>query len=383
MSESKEARLKVLTDLLKIHTPNGNEIEVAQYIGKLFDQAGISYHIDSFGDRRANLVAEIGDKQTDDVLVLTGHQDTVTIPRPEQWQHDPFGAEIVGDRLYGRGAADMKSGLAAQILTLIELVKEGVSIPGTVRFIATAGEEFGTPGANRLNDQGIAKDVNAMVVGESSNGNVVYAHSGSFNYEIISHGKSTHSSTPQLGINAISGLNTYIDAEAHLFDQAPVDDYLGKVQHSVTLIKGGDQVNIIPEYAELYGNIRPTLAFDNQHVVDAIEAKVAEINKTTDYQLEFKVIHSWHPVETDPQSRFVQLALASVKANFEGRDVDLKTYNGATDASVFTKSNPNMDVIVLGPDEETVVHQTDEYTTISSYLSIIDTYKTIVSNYFN
>jgi len=381
-TEEDNERIKLLQDFIKIQTPNGNEVEVAKYIGKLFDENGISYKIDEFGDKRANLVAEIGEKKVDDVLVLTGHQDTVTVPNADAWHHDPFGAEIVGDKLYGRGAADMKSGLAAQVRTFIELVKEGYKVPGTLRFIATAGEEFGTPGANRLNDQGISKDVNAMVVGEASDGNVVYAHCGSFNYEIQSKGKSTHSSTPELGINALDGLNEYSNREKHIFDDAPVDEYLGKLVHSITLIKGGDQVNIIPEYGELFGNIRPTLAFDNQHVIDAIQKTVDDINATTDYELTFKVIHSWHPVETSPEKHLVQVAKQAAEKNYQDRDIQLITYKGATDASVFTKGNPDIDVIVLGPDNASVVHQTDEFTTVSSYLDTIKTYKDVVKGYF-
>lgn len=382
MSEENNTRIDVLKNLIKIQTPNGNEVEVAEYIGKLFDQYGIAYRIERFGEKRANLIAEIGNKKNNEVLVLTGHQDTVTVPNAENWHHDPFKAEIVGDKLYGRGAADMKSGLAAQIITFIELAKENFQINGTLRFIATAGEEFGTPGANRLNDEGISKDVNAMIVGEASDGNVVYAHCGSFNYQIKSQGKATHSSTPELGLNAIEGLNEFINKEKHLFDDAPDDEFLGNLVHSITLVKGGDQVNIIPESAELFGNIRPTLAFDNQHVVDTLQNAVDEINKDTQYQLEFKVLHSWHPVETNPKSRFVQIAKKAAETNYRNKDINLITYKGATDASVFTKGNPNMDVIVLGPDNASVVHQTDEYTTISSFIDTIGTYKDIVKAYF-
>ncbi|MTV82738.1 ArgE/DapE family deacylase [Secundilactobacillus folii] len=383
MSEEDNERIKVLQDLIKIHTPNGNEIEVSKYIGALFDKYGISYKIDEFEKGRSNLIAEIGEKKTDDVLVLTGHQDTVTVPNADDWSHDPFGAEIVDDKLYGRGAADMKSGLAAQILTFIELVKEGYKIPGTLRFIVTAGEELGTPGANHLNEQHAAKDVDAMIVGEATDGNVVFAHSGSFNYQIKSKGKSTHSSTPQLGINALDGLNEYYNREKHIFDGAPIDDYLGKVVHSVTLINGGDQVNIIPEYGELFGNIRPTLAFDNQHVIDTIQKTVDDINANSNYDLTFNVLHSWHPVETSKTSRLVKAAKQAADKDYEDREVKLITYNGATDASVFTKDNPNIDVVVLGPDNANVVHQTNEFTTISSYLETLKTYKDTVKNYFN
>src|SRR5699024_430830 len=117
-------------------------------------------------------------------------------------------------------------------------------------------------------EQHAVDDATAMVVCEPTDGQIIYAHSGSFNYRITSTGKAAHSSTPSRGINAIAGLVNYINLEQYLFADAPTDEYLGDVQHSVTVIKGGDQVNTIPDQAELHGNIRPTYAFNNQQVID-------------------------------------------------------------------------------------------------------------------
>ena len=135
-------KVKVLQDLIKIHSVNGNEVEVAHYLQKLLASHGIDSKIDEFGDRRANLIAEIGTGESKKILGLTGHQDTVAVPNPDRWQHDPFGGEINGDYVFGRGAADMKSGLAAQAIVLIELKEAGQLPSGTVRFIATAGWHY-------------------------------------------------------------------------------------------------------------------------------------------------------------------------------------------------------------------------------------------------
>lgn len=122
-------------------------------------------HLDPYGDHRANLVAEIGHCQTDRVLAFSGHMDTMG-QGDKPWHHEPLGAEIVGDRLYGRGAADMKSGLAAMVVALIELKEEGRLLSGALRLLATAGEELGTTGSHRLERAGLVEDVDALVVGE-------------------------------------------------------------------------------------------------------------------------------------------------------------------------------------------------------------------------
>ncbi len=150
----------------------------------------------------------------------------------------------------------MKSGLAAQVIALIELVESG-TLTGHVRFIATAGEEYGTPGANRLEEAGVAKDLNSLVVGEPTSGNVIYAHSGSYNYRIVSTGQAVHSSEPERGQNALEPLVDFALAERNLFFDVPDDPCLGPLKHSVTIIQGGEQVNTIPDYAELRGEHPP------------------------------------------------------------------------------------------------------------------------------
>lgn len=374
-------KVKILQDLIQIHSVNGNETEVADYLQKLFAKHGITAKVDQFGDRRANLITEIGAGATNRILGLTGHMDTVAVANPDTWQHPPFSGEIVDDRIYGRGAADMKSGLAAQAITLIELVEQNQLPAGKVRFIATAGEEFGAPGSYRLEKQGIANDLTALIVGEPTSGNVIYAHSGSMNYEVTSIGKSCHSSHPDQGINAITGLLKFIEEEQHLFDNVPDDDYLGKIQHSITVINGGNQVNTIPDRASLRGNIRPTAIFDNAKVISRLNSVIEYINHTTPYQLELNIVQSFQPISTVPTDPFIQTALAAAQRNFPN-EVKLAIINGATDASVFTLHRPDLPVAVLGCDAWNQAHQNDEYTSLASYFATIKTYQQIIKDFF-
>lgn len=377
----KEKQAKILKDLIQINSVNGNEIDVAAYLAKLFEQYGFKTEIDAFGDRRANLIVEFGSDSSKRVLGVTGHMDTVAIGNRNNWHHDPFGAETQGDRLYGRGAADMKSGLAAQVIALIELKESGWQPDGKIRFIATAGEEYGTPGANRLEERGIAKDLDALIVGEPTGGNIVYATSGSYNYQVICKGRSAHSSMPERGVNAVSGLARFIELEDRLFNNVPLDQYLGSVKHSITILKAGDQVNTIPDHAELRGNIRPTRAFDNQKVTQRLNQAIDYLNQTTDYQLSLNILNDWWPIATDPQNELVKLALTASKNSYQ-KDPELTIINGATDASVFVKHRPELPVIVLGADEWSRAHQVDEYTTWSSYFATISAYQAIMRDFF-
>ena len=381
----KTTKLQILRELLQINSVNGNEVAVARYLQALFTQYGLTAKVDEFGNQRANLILEVG--SGDRVLGVTGHMDTVAVGDKAAWHHPPFGATVIGDKVYARGAADMKSGLAAQAIALIELAQAG-AFPGHVRFLATAGEEFGTPGANRLAAQGQATDLAALLVGEGTSGNVVYAHAGSINYRLTSQGKAAHSSTPERGINALAPLVSFFAKEQHLFDEAAVDPLLGPVKHSVTVIKGGEQVNSIPATAELLGNVRPTKAVPNQVVIERLQRLAAQLDAATPgISLELEVLHDFYPVASAPTGAFAQLALTAAKqafATLPGRPVPtLETINGATDASVFAKVNPDLPVVVLGPDAWECSHQVNEWTTISSYLAVIEAYKTLITNFAN
>ena len=147
------------------------------------------------------------------------------------------------------------------------------------------------------------------------------------------------------------------------------------------MINGGEQVNTIPDQAELLGNIRPTREFNNQKVIERITSAVNDLNAKNDVQLELEIIHNFEPVETDSDHEFVQLAKKAAQDNFTDREVKLQTMNGATDASVFVKNNPGLPTVVLGADNSKTDHQLNEYTTLSSYLELIEVYQQIAENF--
>ncbi|MEJ6347800.1 ArgE/DapE family deacylase [Holzapfeliella sp. He02] len=375
-------KIKILSDLIEINTVDQNEKLVADYIGNLFTQHGISFVINEVEENRATLVAEIGVKKSPKILGLSGHADTVSAGDLNKWTYNPFEATIEGDRIYGRGSSDMKSGLAAQVIALIELVEENNLPEGTVRFLMTNNEEDGASGAKVLTEQGYSKDLDGLIISEPTGGNVVYAHCGSLNYRVKSHGKAWHSSAPQNGINAITNLMAFAEKEPTLFDEFEDDPILGSLAHSITKIEGGHQINSIPEYAELSGNIRPTATASNQAIIDILTQTIEQLNQNLAGHLELEIIHDFYPVVTKPDNPLIQ-QLASLSTTNFNRPAELKIIHGATDASDFVKVNPTVPVAVFGPDAWENAHQVDEFTTISSYLSAITTLKQIISQFFN
>ncbi|SUM67856.1 succinyl-diaminopimelate desuccinylase [Staphylococcus saccharolyticus] len=120
---TKEEKVKILSDIVAIETVNDNELEVAEYLQTWFDKYDIDSHIDEASDSRANLIATIGSGQP--VIGISGHMDVVAEGNHEDWAYEPFKLTEDHGYLYGRGAADMKSGLAALAIALIEIKESG------------------------------------------------------------------------------------------------------------------------------------------------------------------------------------------------------------------------------------------------------------------
>ena len=268
-----EEKIAILQEMIRIKSVNGNEGEVAAYLNQLLNQHGIQGEIISHTEGRDNLVATYHNGQGR-VLGLSGHMDVVSAGDESNWTYPPFAAEIKGNRLYGRGTTDMKSGLAAMVIAMIELKESGKPFNGTIKLLATVGEEVGELGSEQLTKAGYVDDLDGLIIGEPTNYHLMYTHMGSINYTVVSHGKEAHSSMPQEGYNAINHLNEFITRANEQMD-ALANDFqnsaLGKTIHNVTVINGGNQVNSIPSQAQLQGNIRSIPEFPNDQIIDLLQ----------------------------------------------------------------------------------------------------------------
>lgn len=375
----KEKRIAILQDVIKIRSVNNNEAEVADYYAKLLQTHGIDSTKINYQEGRDNLVATIKKGNSKKVLGLSGHMDVVDAGDESQWKFPPYEAVIDDNKLYGRGSTDMKSGLTAMVIAMIELAEEEFSFDGTVKLLATVGEEIGELGAQQLTEAGYADDLTGLLIGEPTKYNLMYAHMGSINYSVISRGKEAHSSMPEQGFNAINHLNEFItrvNKEMATVAENYVNEDLGRTIHNVTVIKGGNQVNSIPSYAELQGNIRSIPNFSNDEVKSLLTTIINELNEGSDYKLELSIDFNKIPVKADKNSALIQ----AVQDQFE-KPLPLVTAAGTTDAAEFTKSENTFDFVVFGPGEPTLPHQINEYVEIDNYLDMIDKYKSIIKTY--
>ncbi len=182
--------------------PPGNEEPAARYLGELLKGAGLQVSYPRLGENSTGLIAVVPGESSKLPLVFTGHLDTVPVG-DAPWDSPPHGAEIKDGRLLGRGASDMKSGIAAMVVTALHLAQEPEGEHGVV-FVFTAGEETGCDGALQMKESGVLpREAGAIVVAEPSGNIPLLGHKGVLWLECTAKGKSAHGSMPDLGDNAI------------------------------------------------------------------------------------------------------------------------------------------------------------------------------------
>ncbi len=161
---------------------------------------------------------------------------------------EPFGAKIDGNRLYGRGACDIKGGLAAMLAAFARVAREKPAGAANVVLACTVDEEYTFLGVQRLVRDGLKAD--AAVVAEPTDLNIVHAHKGVVRWDIVTTGRSCHSSRPEQGQNAIYFMGrvlTALEQYAGQLHQSRQHPLLGRPTLSVGRVEGGTSVNTVPD----------------------------------------------------------------------------------------------------------------------------------------
>ncbi|MFC6181615.1 ArgE/DapE family deacylase [Lactiplantibacillus daowaiensis] len=377
---SETDKIKILADLVKIKSVNDDETEVAQYLQRLFADHGIQATLMPLSDTRSNLVAEIG--TTGPVLGISGHMDVVTAGDTSKWTSDPFTLTERAGKLYGRGATDMKSGLAAMVIAMIEIDAAKTLKNGRIRLMATVAEEVGETGSQKFYEAGTMADVSALLIGEPSGYNIAYAHKGSIDVELTSKGKTAHSSMPEAGYNALDPLIEILAQANHVFrDSDRESDLLGKLIFNSTVLQGGNQVNSIPGAAKAELNIRSIPEFDNDTAIAALQQLVDQQN-AAGAQVDLRVFMSQNPVAAPKDTELSDLA-AKLGQPYAGTSIPKVAIPAVTDASNLLKGKDrDFPFIMFGPGNMTP-HQVDENVDRQMYLDFIQLYQQLFVDYLN
>ncbi len=350
--------------------PPGNEVDCMQFLADWLAEQGFDITLTQFDAGRVNLIASMGGTSADKPLAFTGHLDTVPLGN-QPWQFDPFGRDIDGDRLYGRGASDMKAAVAAFAIACVEQ-KAAIQAGCGVVLMITGGEETGCEGARALISAGNLPEIGALIVGEPTANYPVIGHKGALWLRCETRGKTAHGAMPELGINAI-----YLAADA-----------LGKIRHfspgaphplmkqptlNVGRIQGGLNINSVPDRTAFDVDIRSAPNLQHATIRQQLtELLGEEVTLTTLVDLP--------AVLSSEANQWIKSVYQSCQPLFE-HPLEAKVVPYFTDASLLLPALGNPPCIILGPGEPTMAHQTDEYCLLSRLAEAEDLYGQLIKEW--
>jgi acetylornithine deacetylase len=303
-------------------------------------------------------------------LLFNSHLDTV--PAGPGWTRDPHRAEIAGDRLYGLGATDAKSCVAAMLAAFVEAEDPGPR--GRLVFAATAEEETGGAssgdGLERLLPH--LGPLAAGVVGEPTAFAICNGQRGLARVVLTAEGRAGHASRPWEGVNAIEIAAEDVLAlralAAEIFDGG-ADPATGRPTIQATLVQGGTKANVIPARCEVTLDVRTTAAFDNDRAIERIRAAVKSRVDVRSSR--------FRPFATPPEAAIVRAARGVLP------EAAVKPFGGVSDLFFLARAPGGpLPGIILGPGDGAQSHQADEWVSVDAVRRAAGVYGAIARAFF-
>ncbi|MHB0868328.1 MAG: M20 family metallopeptidase [Chloroflexota bacterium] len=355
--------VELLSQLVAINSVNPavvgggpGEAELANYLAGHFRRLGFETSLQEVMPGRPNLLAQLKSPHPGRKLLFESHLDTVTAAN----MSGGLTPRLEGNRLYGRGACDVKGSIAAFLHALELLAPYRDQLPADLYFLGAMDEEIGYTGSRVFVERGGRAD--AAVVFEPTGLQPVIAHKGGVRLRLATHGRSAHTSRPDLGENAI-----YHMAELIRALRARVEARLPERQHplcgaatlSVSRISGGVQINVVPQECTIDVDWRTLPDEEPSRVLERVRAFVDELNREQP-QLRAEVvgvIKEYRGLDTPADAPIVQTALEACRAIVGHAEPAGAPYG--TDASELAAGG--IPCVVLGPGDIAQAHTSDEW----------------------
>ncbi len=361
---------KLLQTLIRMDTrdPPGREIDMARVVHDRLLDAGFESVLDEFLPGRANVVARLKGRGERPALVFSAHFDTVPLGH-EEWTHDPFGAAIIDGALHGRGAADMKGGMAAMIVAAESLATGPAMLAGDLVLAFTAGESSNCLGAAELSRSRALEGAGALLVSEPTSMEVLLAEKGALWLRLTAHGSSGHPSAGEGSSgSAIERMTDVLcDLRSLTFSDAR-HPLLGLPTVSVGRIEGGTVVNLTPDRCEVDIDVRtlPGMAPDvvEKHILGHIG-----------HDLDLERLDHKPAVETAGDHPFARLCLDVVQAE-RGAPAEPGGASYYSDATILSPAFA-LPMVIIGPGRLGMSGRTDEHVMVSDVEKAVALYRHI------
>lgn len=359
--------IEVLGDFVRTESVNPGVFEtaMAERVRAWLAPTGAEVSVVEMAPGRPSVAAVLGNRDGATRLVLNGHMDTVPIDDASEWTVDPFAGEVRDGFLYGRGACDMKAGLATQIAVAHHLAARAEELDGALILHFAAGEECAEPGSLSLVEAGFTGDFG--IVTEPTQLKVAVAERGLAYYTVRIKGRSIHASKAHLGLNPVKRLAPVLET------LAAYDKELGARSHPLlpgasctpTVVRGGVKENAVADYCELLLDRRllPGETVDGE--LDAMTERLEDL-KRADPDFEFDIEpfeHSFAPAEIPADSPFAGRVLDAIEQVTRER---AEIYGTPYASDVRTLVNDaGIEAVTFGPGDVAECHCADERVSIA------------------
>jgi succinyl-diaminopimelate desuccinylase len=349
--------------------PDGNESAVADYVERWFLKEGFDVEVHQVAPGRPNVLAVLGDKGQGKSLLLEGHTDVVTEGDPAQWTHPPFGADLVDGRIYGRGSADMKSGLAAAMLAAAAFKRSHTRLHGRLVVGALVDEEADMIGARHLCTTTIGRELDAAIICEPEENELCLEQRGVVWARVTMRGRMAHGAMPEAGANPITGVGALLrevpGLERALRRLCAKSKHLKPPTVTPTIVRaplsGMPQPNVIPGTAEATIDIRLTPGPDADAIAAEIDAACRRAAAACeDIAIEWRPTNGFRlATRVDKDEAIVRAMMRGVK-DATGRAPRFGGVPGSTDGTIL-RMTLGIPIVTCGPGNRYIPHQVDEY----------------------
>lgn len=368
---------RLAQDLVKIDSsdPGAYEGEIEHFIKRLIEQqlaqldspalAAVRIEELEVLPGRRNLMITVPDASDEARLVYICHMDTVTLG--DGWDADipPLGATVRDDKLYGRGACDMKGGLACAIAALIHTF-ERIAAKGALphrgfSLICSVDEEDFMRGSEAAIDADWVGSREWVLDTEPTDGQIQVAHKGRTWFEIDMAGVTAHASQPWKGADAVAAMAEVVCALRRAFAALPVHDDLGPSTVTFGQIEGGYRPYVVPDHAKVWVDMRLTPPTDTAAAINMVEHAIAVAEAAVPgCHGSYTVTGDRPAIERDPNSPLLA-ALKRAADDVTDADTTVGFFTGYTDTAVIAGKTGNRNCMSYGPGSLALAHKPNEY----------------------
>lgn len=361
---------ELCSKMIRAKSYSGEESDVANVVRTAMEELGYD---DVFVDVYGNVIGCIKGSRPGAKVLLDGHIDTVPVNEPERWTYDPFGGEVLEDRVCGRGASDMKGAVAAMICGAAYYAENcNRDFPGEIYVAGVVYEELYEGVSARMISQRVEPDY--VVIGEASNLNLKIGQRGRAEIVLETIGKPAHSANPEKGINAVKSMMKLLKAMEDIVPEE--QEGLGKGIMELTDIISSPfpGASVVPERCIatldrrlLVGDTKESVLAPIQEKIDDLAAADPAFQAKVYLRAETKTCYTGNEIYAErffpgwlfkQDEKFVQDTYADLRAI--GLEPTITNYSFCTNGSHYA-GEKGIRTIGFGPSMENLAHTVDEY----------------------